>query len=192
MKPLMSEKAWAESVENLVTDRLRKEDPPLVIASGRKLAYAHEIRGYTADRSFVSHMSEYETDLLIAEKSDANGWKPRVVIETKLGSISTHDAITYSEKASTHKKVHPYLRYGIFIGHREHYPLPGRLFRHGAYFDFMISWVALEPSPSELKMLLDLLLDEVKASRDLEEILYTSRSSKRKRYTLLHKPLRLK
>ncbi len=25
-----------------------------------------------------------------------NGWKPRFVIEAELGSITTHDAITYS------------------------------------------------------------------------------------------------
>jgi hypothetical protein len=192
LKLLMSEKAWAESVENLLADELRKADPSLVIASGRKLAYAHEIREYTETLSPVSHPAKYETDLLIVEKSDANAWKPRVVIETKLGSISTHDAITSSEKASTHKKVHPYLRYGIFIGYRKHYPLPGRLFRHGAYFDFMLSWVALEPSHLELKMVLELLFDEVKASRDLADILYTSRSPKRKRYALLHKRLRLK
>ncbi|GAI54911.1 unnamed protein product, partial [marine sediment metagenome] len=57
-------------------------------------------------------------------------------IEGKINSVTTHGAITYSQKASTHKNVHPYLRYGILLGNRKHYPLPGRLFRHGAYFDF--------------------------------------------------------
>lgn len=47
------------------------------------------------------------------------------------------------------------------------------------------------PSQSESDLFLALILEEVKASRDLEDILYSSRSPSRKRYTLLHKPLRL-
>ncbi len=43
-------------------------------------------------------------------------WKPRVVVEAKLGKVTTNDAITYSQKASTHRAVHPYLRYGIMLG----------------------------------------------------------------------------
>jgi len=50
----------------------------------------------------------------------------------------------------------PYLRYGIFLGKRDHYPLPGRLFRHGAHFDFMLSWRGYEPDPSEWKSLKDI------------------------------------
>jgi hypothetical protein len=30
-------------------------------------------------------------------------WKPRIIIEGKLSKITTHDAITYSQKAETHK-----------------------------------------------------------------------------------------
>jgi len=36
------------------------------------------------------------------------------------------------------------------------------------------------------------LTQEVRASRQLEEILYSSRSPRRKRYTVLHRPLVLK
>jgi len=187
----MSEKAWVESIVRLVGEQIRAKDSSLLLSCGTKLSYAHEIREYPEDKLGSAHTAKYETDLLVTEKYGASVWKPRVVIEAKLGSVTTHDAITYSEKASTHKKVHPYLRYGIFIGDRKHYPLPGRLFRHGAYFDFMLSWVALDPSLSEMNLFLNLLLEEVEASRNLEEILYTSRSHKRKRYTLLHKPLRL-
>lgn len=81
-----------------------------------------------------------QTDLSIVEHIDAERWTPRVVVEAKLGSVTTHDAITYSEKAATHRSVHPYLRYGIMLGEREHHPLPGRLYRHGAQFDFMVSF----------------------------------------------------
>ena len=114
------------------------------------------------------------------------------MIEVKFGSITTHDAITYSEKAFTHKKVHPYLRYGILLGDRKEHPLPGRLFRHGHYFDFMLSWEGETGSAVETENLFEIIQMEVEASRNLEEILYNSRSSKRKRYTVLHRPLHLK
>ena len=187
----MNERAWVASTISLISERMGDADASLRISCGSKLSYAHEIREYIGNALTLQNTVAYETDVLITEETSENVWKPRVVIEAKLGKVSTHDAITYSEKASTHKKVHPYLRYGILIGDRKHYPLPGRLFRHGAYFDFMLSWVGMTPSESELGILSSLILEEVKASRDLEDILYTSRKPDRTKYTLLHKPLRL-
>ena len=136
---------------------------------------------------------KYETDILISEVNPKTGaWIPRVIIEGKIRSINTHDAITYSCKAETHKNVHPYLRYGILIGYRKHYPLPGRLFRHGTQFDFMISWMGYEASRSEWTETVRILSAEVAASRMLEEIIFHSRSRNRESFTYLHKPLLLK
>jgi hypothetical protein len=187
----MNEREWVASVVDLLSENLQAEFASLVVSQGAKLAYAYEIQEYSAQQPGKPNIAAYETDILITEELGKDTWKPRVVIEAKLSSVTTHDAITYSEKAATHKNVHPYLRYGIILGNRKHYPLPGRLFRHGAYFDFMLSWAACDPTPTELKYLFDLVTDEVKASQDLEEILYSSRSPNRKRYTLLHRPLRL-
>lgn len=145
---MMTEKAWVESTMSLISERMRAADSSLRLYCGSKLSYAHEIREYTGKEPSLQNTVEYETDVLITEVIADNVWKPRVVIEAKL-KVHTHDAITYSEKAATHKRVHPYLRYGILIGDRKHYPLPGRLFRHGAYFDFMLSWTAMMPSQSE-------------------------------------------
>lgn len=36
------------------------------------------------------------------------------------------------------------------LGDRKHYPLPGRLYGHGAQFDFMISFVSTEPTGEEI------------------------------------------
>jgi len=185
----MNEKEWVESVISLVPERMRATDPSLGIDSAKRLTYAHEIRDYEGSEPKTRNSILYETDVLVTEETEENVWKPRVVVEAKLARITTHDAITYSEKASTHKHVHPYLRYGILIGDRKHYPLPGRLFRHGAYFDFMVSWMGLVPTESELDRFVTLILSEVQASRHLEDILYTSRQRGRSKYTLLHKPL---
>ncbi len=188
----MDERTWVNSVQELVSKSLSELEPNLAISQGANLPYANEIVIYNGSGVPETKPISYETDLLVFEKLSEDRWKPRIVIECKLESVTTHDAITYSEKAFTHKRVHPYLRYGILLGARAHYPIPGRLVRHGAYFDFMLSWVSCTPSEIELRNLLDVLLDEVRASRELEEILYSSRSPNRKRYIVLHRPLRLR
>ena len=136
---------------------------------------------------------DYETDLLVTEHLPGGKWIPRVIVEAKCrGSITTHDAITYSHKAFTHRQVHPYLRYGILIGEREQYPLHGRLFRHGTQFDFMLSWNGREPTKGEMADFVDVLRKEVNASRIMEEIILDSRKQDRNHYTVLHKELRVK
>lgn len=60
--------------------------------------------------------------------------------------------------------ITPYLRYGIMIGGRERYPLPGRLFRHGTNFDFMFSFVGTDPTNAEWKSFKEMILSEVEYS----------------------------
>jgi hypothetical protein len=106
-----------------------------------------------------------------------------------MGGVNTHDPLTYSAKASTHKHVHPYLRYGFLVGGMR--GIPGRLIKHGAYFDFMASWVSLDPTPEEWSRFIEVLKEEVIASRTIQEILTTTRSASKKRYNILHRPLKL-
>ncbi len=181
------ERSWVRGLVPMLQRQLRHRDPSLDIIDGFKLAYAREVRWYGDDDVGDSGMV-YETDLLVIERRD-DRWTPRVVVEAKLRTVTTHDAITYSQKAATHKQVHPYLRYGIFLGNRRDFPLPGRLFRHGAHFDFMLSWVGLVPTRAESSTFVDVLAEEVEASRTLEEVIFNSRSSSRARYTILRKPL---
>lgn len=178
--------------------RQRKSKGSFLRAEGHKeLTYAHEILSYTSNSrgKMVAdsdhHSPTYQTDILIKEYKTENTWIPRVIIECKFGDskVSTHDAITYSAKAATHKNVHPYLRYGILLGAFNN-ALPYRLVRHGAYFDFMLAWKAARPSAVEWSALTDLIKEEVKASRALQEIL-TNRSFEKERYIALHKPVRL-
>lgn len=185
----INEKEWTLVVRDLLGNSLKGN---FEIHAFTKTPYALEVQEYGAgeNQPTVREMS-YETDLVVVETIGDDQWKPRVIIELKIHSITTHDAITYSQKAFTHKTVHPYLRYGILLGNRQHYPLPGRLFRHGAHFDFMASWVSFEPSPTELAGLREILEDEIQASILLEESIYASRSRNRERYTFLHRPLRL-
>jgi len=188
----MTEKEWMEDVK----ERLEKEESflkkKIFFSTGKRVPYSFEILNYKNDEPGDRKYIKYETDLLVYQRIDNEKWKPRIIIEGKINSVTTHDAITYSQKASTHKNVHPYLRYGILLGNRKHYPLPGRLFRHGAYFDFMLSWKAFKPEEDEWKDFLDIISSEIEYSEQLEEILFNSRSKNRKRYTVLHRPLYLK
>ncbi len=187
----MNEKQWILTFSERLQDALRRLNENLVVETGKKIVYAQEILAYGPEIP-TFHSMKYETDLLISENDSKNCWKPRVIIEGKLGSVTTHDAITYSQKAATHKSVHPYLRYGILLGNRKHYPLPGRLFRHGANFDFMISWKTSKASDDEWSGFIEIIEDEIESSKQLEEIIFNSRSRSRQPFTYLHRPLRLK
>ncbi len=151
------------------------------------LTYGYEIR--SIGQAGKHSKMDFETDLSILERNTDGTQTPRVVVEAKLGSITTHDAITYSHKASSHKAVFPYLRYGIVLANRGSCPLPGRLYRHGQHFDFMFSFRALNPSRSELNRFIRLLRDEVIASRTMERLIYESRKRDRQKFTVLHRKL---
>jgi hypothetical protein len=188
----MSEAEWVERIISELRALQWLNQDGLSLCTGRKIAYGCEILSYGAEPEPQSKSISFETDLAVIETVNGNRWKPRVVIEAKLGSITTHDAITYSQKSASHRALHPYLRYGIMLGNRQDYPLPGRLYRHGAHFDFMISFGGIEPAESEMAMFVELLQEEVAASRTLEKILYENRRRGRDRYTLLHRQLKLK
>lgn len=188
----MTEKEWVKSIIANIEKLLRQTDDNIRVVDGHRLSYANEVLTYGKDYKPDKQKSiGYETDILVYEQPDDTTWKPRVVIETKLGSVTTHDAITYSQKAQKHKYVHPYLRYGILIGNREHHPLPGRLFRHGQHFDFMLSWKSFRADKKEIKILVEIVNDEIQASKTLDEILFNSRSKDRDKFTSLHRPLKL-
>lgn len=163
----MNEVTWVQHIASAVSAQQSFSQVGLSLRTGLKLAYGCEIQSYGPEP--LPQSISFETDLAIIETIGEASWKPRVVVEAKLGSITTHDAITYSQKASSHRAVHPYLRYGIILGNREHYPLPGRLYRHGAQFDFMISFRGTDPDESEMAMFIELLQAEVTASRTLEK-----------------------
>lgn len=160
------------------------------ICAATKLPYASEISRYDANDAPTHHQRSYETDLLVFDETPDGDWTPRVIVECKLGAVTTHDALTYSAKAATHKHVHPYLRYGILIGRFDD-AVPGRLIRHGAHFDFMMVWLSDDESPDEWLDLERLLLDEVEASRTMQVLLSESRLRSRQRYRIIHRPLRL-
>jgi len=55
----------------------------------------------------------------------------------------------------------------------------------------MLSWKSFKADKREMKKFIEVVNDEIQASRTLDEILYNSRSKSRERFTSLHRPLRL-
>ena len=182
----MGENDWTNSIKKLLQEANIDED--IYFDTQSKVPYAQEIISYDTDFQIDKLESmEFQTDLLVYEKKEVI--KPRIIIESKVESVTTHDAITYSNKAQAHKNVTPYLRYGIMLGNRKHHPLPGRLFRHGTNFDFMISFRAYELTKHEKLTLIELIKKEILYSRHIEEMLYESRNKSRKHYFILQKRL---
>ena len=185
----MNEIQWTHSICELLSTHNLGEG--IGVTTLQKLPYAYEINAFTPNWAVAtSHATVFETDLLVYQRRD-NQCIPRVIIEVKLGSVTTHDAITYSNKAAYHKQVMPYLRYGIILGDRSTYPLPGRLFRHGTHFDFLFSFVGTEPSTLETYTFIEMLRKEVIYSQQMEEILNNSRNKSRKHYFMLQKEFHL-
>jgi hypothetical protein len=145
----MREPEWVELVADVVRPELVHSGHSFRIETQFKIPYGYEIRVCRTEPE--TEAISFATDFVIVEDYPDGGWKPRVVVEAKVDNLTTHDAITYSHKAAHHKSVFPYLRYGIMLGNRQHYPLPGRLYRHGTQFDFMISFREHEPSPKEIE-----------------------------------------
>ena len=187
----MKENDWTKSICELLQKQGLGEN--IYIDVLKKVPYAFEIFSFNEDWEVDAESFDkmaFETDMVVYEKNNGK-IIPRIIIESKVGTVSTHDAITYSHKAMYHKNVIPFVRYGIMLGARETYPLPGRLFRHGTNFDFLFSFVDYVPSDKETEAFIEMIKREIIYSRQIEEILSNSRSRGRKRYYMLQKEFHL-
>lgn len=74
--------------------------------------------------------SIFETDLCIFD-----GEKPRVVLELKT-SPTTHDVMVYSHKADDHKRISPYIVYGMIAERGS--AVATKLLKHNRHMDFAL------------------------------------------------------
>jgi hypothetical protein len=148
--------------------------PPLFVQRGAALLYQVTVDNQlslTVDVKRPSRgSSAFQTDLCIFEKKSETVSIPRVVMEFKTG-ISTHGVLTYSAKATKHKQVYPYLRYGIVASSAT--TVPGRLFTHNESLDFCATVSGLTNKKLN-DFFAALLKDEVESSRRLEAIAFGS------------------
>ena len=95
---------------------------------------------------------------------------PKIVFEFKKNPTS-HDVITYSNKARRHKRIYPYLRYGLIC--YGIWAIPKRFFIHNEGLDFCFA-AAEEPKhwPDMLKRLIE---EELEISNRLESTIFENK-----------------
>lgn len=183
---MSGESDWVDLLRPSIEKSLSAKS--LSVETSFQLAYALNIRGHKKKPAGKSTLDlaeydsrSYATDLLIAEEDDTN-WIPRVVVEFKLTRVTTHDLLTYSAKAATHKALYPHLRYGIVIGRKA--LLSPKLLWHGQNFDFMLALPTEATAGADHRKLCALLRDEVEASRTMSRLL-----ARQTKVALIHRKL---
>ena len=150
----------------LVVDALKNElDPEYSVFQGKNLQYSITVDPsgkltYYPDteNELKRGIFAYQTDIMIKENNI-----PIVVIEVKYKHPITHDIITYSQKALEHKRIYPYLRYGLLIGGAT--LLPNRFFHHNVGFDFALT--AEAPDSDSIK---NIIKEQIDSAHNLMKI----------------------
>lgn len=149
-------KKFVESVRPF----LKKLDARLSIETQKNLWYTNYRR--FIDRQEDKQMS-YAVDILVSENNI-----PRVAVECKIKTYSTHDVITYSEKSGKHKTVYPHLRYGFLLLNSEWKKFTRRYFEHANHFDFKeLFFKNIEKE--QLKAFAQKIVEQSEASREIEK-----------------------
>lgn len=129
-----------QEISQQVREVLARElSPEYAVHAGKSILYKIEVNAFgrvTLDSvaSPVRGQYAFQTDILIETQRESI---PLVVVELKYGSFTTHDVITYSSKATRHKEIYPYLRYGfVVVGLNA---LGRRFLTHNHGFDFAMA-----------------------------------------------------
>lgn len=111
----------------------------------------------------------FETDVTIFSKT--NSFEvPFIVLEVK-EKLTSHDVITYSNKASRHKEIYPFLRYGLVSYGLD--TIPKRFFKHNKDIDFFLAVQKYIMNQEKLaKILRELIENELKIFKNLQQILH--------------------
>jgi len=131
---------------------------------GERVDYAAYRFAYAQDGTvFDPDNRAYQTDVLVYDENKDKTWIPRVIIECKYGSMTTHDLLVYGRKADAHRSIHPYIRYGFVVGGYSG-GIPCRMLSHGNSFDFLAVMPSDHNGMGELK---NVIATELNASRSL-------------------------
>jgi hypothetical protein len=155
-----------------LVDRLQSKLTNLEVKAGKSLIYSLSINQEGDIPLQLNQQGEpmrgdtdFELDVLAFQcVPGKTSIVPRVAIEVKFGSVTTHDAIAYSAKAEKIRSVYPYLRYGLVLGDLT--VIPPRVLRLGLEFDFMVR-ISNPLGQEEMDRLINLLAEEVETSRKL-------------------------
>lgn len=177
------ENAWTVKISELLKKELDNER--YEITCFERVPYSVNIKGYENNKEILEVM-KYEVDLLIKEKRD-NSSIPRLIIESKYRKITTHDVITYNNKAKAHKSLYSGLRYGLMIGNNVEKNISPRIINHSSEFDFMFAFPSEMPTDEEWKTFVEIVKRNLEVSNKLENIISDRRKKEKKRYYCIEK-----
>lgn len=111
----------------------------------------------------------FQTDILIEKVKPL---VPLVVLELKYNSFNTHDVITYSAKATRHKAIYPYLRYGFVLGGST--SLSKKFLAHNQGIDFAMS---MRDITNDGRRLVQLVKSQIKDAENYLRVIRNNRKT---------------
>ena len=179
------EDQWTLSICELLKKEI--DNSKYEVSCFEKVPYSLYVKGYEEDKINLEVM-KYEVDLVIKEKR-GNDLIPRLIIESKYKSISTHDVITYGNKAKAHKEVFSGLRYGLMVGNSKEKNVPSRLVHHGNEFNFMIMFDSDKPNDKEWNIFVSIVKKKLESANKFENIIRDRRKKDKDRYFCIERDL---
>jgi len=157
-------------------NRLKKYIPNNIKIETQKnlqyVNYFHKIdsNGYGIEGKSECKKMCYAIDILLTEDNI-----PRVAIEVKIKSYTTHDIITYSEKAGTHKNLFPHLQYGFLCLESTNEKLSSRYHLHNKIFDFGHIVPVGQDTDHFIQKYVKELESMIKESREIEKNIFNKK-----------------
>lgn len=196
----MARNRYEDKLAEAIAARLRARVRAVSVRTKCNLLYSSivndrdgkRVMDVDAEGRAVRRGGAYQQDILFFDPLDEGEVReiPRVSIELKAGSVTTHDALVYAEKARQLRTVYPYLRYLFVVVAGDEPCLPVRLLKAGAMFDAMMiirptkQWDGIEDA--DLRKLARVVREEIDASRSLGDLWF-----RRKRSTLVWRKLQV-
>lgn len=180
------ENLWTEIICDLLKEELDNNKYEVVCLE--KIPYSVYLNKISKDEKEIKikSLKKFEVDLLINEKKD-NCLIPRLIIESKYESITTHDVITYSNKAKAHKDLYSGLRYGLMIGNSKEKGVSPRVIEHGNNFDFVFVFQNDIPTKKEREIFVKIVKRNLDISNKLDNIVIDKGKKDREIYYCIEK-----
>lgn len=174
---------WTSKIRELLEKEL--DNNRYEVVCFEKVPYSIFINSYSENNADFNIM-RYEVDLIIKEKR-GNQSIPKLIVESKYRKITTHDTITYNNKAKAHKDLYSGLRYGLMIGNSNEKGVSPRIIQHGNEFDFMMVFQNDEPTEKEWNTFVEVVKKNLIISNKLENIITDRRKKDKVRYCCIEK-----
>ena len=179
------EDKWTMKICDKLKDEL--DNNKYEISCFDKVPYSVYIEDYKNEEEKIKYR-KYEVDLVIKEKRGKN-LVPKVIIESKYNTYSTHDVITYSIKAKAHKELYNGLKYGFMIGNCNEKSIKSRSLSHGENFDFMFVFSDELPTDKEWNLFVNVIKRNLDSSNKYENIISDRNKKDKNNYICIEKQL---